>query len=153
MKSNKNKVSNEPTSGKNVEPQDTNHSVTATRRMKTRIFLMLKNQILTFFVSFIAPTLAERTLTIAKTCKKVHVQSSRVFIPEKGRLDTGIQNGSTETFAMIFFGYLTKHVVLYIFLLNLCSFVPEKSHVHPKNVVFGMGWTWVARFTWAKSWS
>ena len=34
------------------------------------------------------------------------------------------------------------------FRFQKCSFVPEKSPVDPKMIVRGMGWTWVAGFTW-----
>ena len=40
--------------------------------------------------------------------KKSPIQSSRIFIPEKGCFGTDIPNGSTENVEMMFFGYLAK---------------------------------------------
>ena len=74
--------------------------------------------------------------------------SSRIFIPEKSRLGSIVQNGSTKNFEKKFFIQLSKIVVLDVFGLGLISLVPKKSHKNPKKIVFGMGWTLVSGSTW-----
>ena len=66
----------------------------------------------------------------------------------KGRLGAAVQNGSTKNFETKCCGYLTKNVTLQFILVIILSFVPEKPHVDPKNIVFGMGWTCIAGSTW-----
>ena len=39
-------------------------------------------------------------------------------------------------------------LVLRFFCSSLFNFVPQKTHVGPKNICFEMGWTWVAGSTW-----
>ena len=71
------------------------------------------------------------------------------FILEKVRLGAAIQHGSTENFEIKFFGCFYRNILaLKLFWSRRFSLVPEKPHLDPKNIVFGMGWTWVARSTW-----
>ena len=44
--------------------------------------------------------------------------------------------------------FQTNYWKFNIFSFGLFIFVPEKPQVDPKNVVFEMGWTWVAGSTW-----
>ena len=46
------------------------------------------------------------------------MQTSRIFTPDRACLDTGIPNGSTEYFEMIFFGCMTNNAALECFLVS-----------------------------------
>ena len=90
----------------------------------------------------------EWTFGRCKKFKTDHVLSSRSFIFEKRRSGAAIQNGLTNNFAITFFGYLTKNLAIKIFCFRIFSFMTEKLYLDPKNIVFGMRWTWVAGCKW-----
>ena len=55
--------------------------------------------------------MSNKLLTVAKF-KNSHVFSSMILIPKEARLGAAIQYGSAKNFELIFFGYLTKNLVL-----------------------------------------
>ena len=81
--------------------------------------------------------------------EKIYGPSSGIFIPEKWKrtFDFTIQIGPIKSFEITSFETLPKPSVK-ISCFSPFSFVPEKPHVNPKNIVCGMGWTWVAGSPW-----
>ena len=98
-----------------------------------------------FFVFFIGTAMVELTVGRCKKIKNSHVLSSRIFIPEKGRLGATLRNGSAKNFDMMMFWILYEKMLHSEFLVLACSVLCQKNRMWTqKSIVFEIGWTWVA---------
>ena len=78
-----------------------------------------------------------------------HVFSLRIFIPEKGLLSAAIQNDSTKIVRNdVFFNALPKTKQSKNFVLACSVLCLRNCMWTQKDIVFDMGWTWVAGSKW-----